>query len=365
MTVRTRSRSRGRPKGTFTTSTGSIIGGSYEVLMESSSCTDIVAAGDNHPLTISSWEQEGGIINGRGAGKRYADNYVADALQTTGNWPHMSIPDAVLDQRAAVEAAARTNPSRPVVDVPNVVFELREAYDTIRQAGRDLLSQWASNHVKLKFALGPLIKDLMALEGFRSAVDQRISEIEGLRVKGIKKTVTCWQGSAQGKKHVSYQSNGISIGAECSGNTKQVVRAHVRWFPAAELKKYSSTQVSGVAQRSVAGLTLDSSTIWEALPWSWFLDWGTSMGSLFAAHRNIVPAYLHSVTVMRHTKTTWESTPGVSSAATGSIPMSAHRFIREEKTRRLTSVTPTAHLPFLSEGKLSTLLALSVLKGGR
>jgi hypothetical protein len=351
------------PKGIFITSTGSQIGGSYPILIGEDSITDVTGIGDNEGLDINKWYQKGAIIHGKGAGKREGINYLADACNTPGNWPHLSIADAPGNLEAATKAAARTTPSRPKVDVPVAIAELADIPLLIRDSGRSILKKLAGANIKYNFGIAPLVGDLVNLLKFRAQVDKRIEIIKKLKDKGYRKTVDIWLGSAQHVKFVTYQSNGISIGNWSTGNTIQLVRAHCRWSPTHDMKSITTEEsIRDLAMRAVLGLNAELSTAWEALPWSWLVDWCSTLGDYLMAHRNIIPAQLHAVSVMRHTITTWETPTSYSSSSTGRIPMTAHLVRRDSKTRQLSSVAPIAHFPFLNGNQMGILASLSVLR---
>lgn len=118
--------------------------------------------------------------------------------------------------------------------------------------------------------------------------------------------------------------------------------------------------MSVLIHRSLYGLTVDASTLWEALPWSWMIDWASSVGDYFKANRNIVPATLMGVHIMRHTKTVHECDAHIS----GTTTMEGIRVVKETKTRNPSFVAPAAHFPFLSGNQMGILASLAVTRRG-
>ena len=45
-----------------------------------------------------------------------------------------------------------------------------------------------------------------------------------------------------------------------------------------------------LAMRAAFGGTIDGSTLWEIMPWSWLIDWNTNMSEFLASERNVIGA---------------------------------------------------------------------------
>jgi len=147
---------------------------------------------------------------------------------------------------------------------------------------------------------------------------------------------------------------------EITQTTCQSVRVHARWLPEPEFTSgLDPAGAERLAMRSLLGLTLDHSTLWEAMPWSWLIDWGSNVGSYFKATRNIIPATLSGVHVMRETETTFLGR-GVSFGAPGS--QSPVNVKLKSKSRRPSFVAPVAHFPFLSGNQMGILASLAVTR---
>jgi len=104
---------------------------------------------------------------------------------------------------------------------------------------------------------------------------------------------------------------------------------------------------------------LDFATLWEAMPWSWLIDWGSNVGDYLKAHRNIVPAELQSVSLMEHSVTQAHIPASVIG---GDLWISQIDVMKETKTRRKVIVAPTAHFPFLTGNQLGILASLAITR---
>jgi hypothetical protein len=225
---------------------------------------------------------------------------------------------------------------------------------------RDFVPEIGSQHLRRVFGIEPLFRDLSKLANFQQQVKRRVADIERLRTQhGFRKTVTCGKYSAQEVQSLIVQSEGLFLGRDFKVNTTETVKAHCRWLPTSDFSPLASPQVVDAwARRSVLGITVDFGTLWEPLPWSWLVDWAFNVGEYFKANRNIVPAILADVSVMRHTTTTATS----DAVAMDDWSLEAISSIRETKKRSTSFVSLDAHFPFLSGSQMGIVAALAVTR---
>jgi hypothetical protein len=114
----------------------------------------------------------------------------------------------------------------------------------------------------------------------------------------------------------------------------------------------------GMAKRSIHGMTIDFSTLWEILPWSWLFDWGTNLGDYLKSKRNIIPASLQSISLIKETINRHE----VPTLVSGNNVMKGGVIITETKQRYPVNITPEAHFPFLSGSQMGILSSLAVTR---
>lgn len=358
-----------RAKGTARNNSGTINIGGGTLNCYVSTCDDQTGPGDNAPFSVERWSFEGGLMHKQNLGGGGFFNYIPDALNVPGNWGHGSVSGLSLDSVYAISAAARSNPSRPYVDIPVAVAELGDLVHLIRETGRGLFSRTAyrrlgNANLGFNFGFLPLVNDIGRILNFQKQLDRRLDEIEVLRgPKGYRRTFSVDRASTTTTINKSMQSNLATYSNVCTRKTSTEVRAHVRWFadPNHPLPPRGSREMRALAQRAVLGLTLDRSTLWEALPWTWLIDWGTNIGNYFKSQRNIIPCLPPHVHIMRHTLThyTWpskefgSSPPGIADAG---------EFIRESKGRSASVLTPTAHFPLLSGKQVGIVASLAVTR---
>jgi hypothetical protein len=316
-----------------------------------------------YPLHIEKYVKTGGLLNKKGSGNQSVfKDFDPTVYDVHANFPHLTSLDGNLsDAAAAVQGAARTNPSRAYVDVPVTVLELGDIAQLLRDTGRKWYRKAAHANISYQFGIAPLVDDLFKLFDFIRHLEQRMKEIERLKSKrGLRRTKDLGEFSRRSFDSKTIQSQGVLYTGTFSIITRQSLRVHCRWFPTHDFKKLGRRSSEWLVKRALHGLTFDSSTAWEALPWTWLIDYCTDIGAYFRANRNIIGASLQDgrVWIIRHTQT--EYVHQGFSAADYTFAKAVVR--RESKVRRSALVSPSAWLPFLSANQLGILLSLAILR---
>lgn len=326
------------------------------------SCSDVVGSGDNAPLNVFHETVEGGRITIPYSGffSAYFDNYRCDMLDGSNTFAHLGVVGDPFDVDAATQAAARTNPSRPYVDAVANALQLGELATLIRDSGRSFIRSMGNNNLMYQFGIVPLVGDVVKMINFSDQVNRRVGEINRLRSqRGLRRTVSIGSYSASETQNRIVQSQGAFLGRDFNVVTTIAIKAHCRWIPDGVPSSLSSSNgVRRLARQAVLGLTFDNSTMWELIPWTWLIDWGTNFGQYFTAHRNIIPATLSDVSVMRHTRTVAQSDPVTLNPGF----LEGIKYVRENKTRATSFVAPTAHMPFLSATQMGIVASLAVTR---
>ena len=361
MPGRTRSYTTTTDKG-YTGRFGGTVGGG-QAYKGNHHCADVTGPGDNAPLYVRHHEYSGGRINKPNVGfySSWFSNYQADLLDNSSEFDHLGIAEVPSETIAATTAAARTNPSRPYVDVPANLLEIGDLAHIIQRRidpEMSLTRALGRDHLRRVFGIQPVYNDLQKLLRFQDQVDRRVQELEVLRSRGLRKTVSIGSFSANVKQSRVVQSYNTFIVGEFDVTTTTSMKVHCRWFPTEDGYRELAIprNLWSLAHRSVLGVTVDASTLWEPMPWSWLIDWATNCGDYFKATRNIVGAGLGDISVMTHSITT-ASWPGYSD---GDVSCTAIESHREDKRRQNAFVAPVAHFPFLSGSQMGIIAALAV-----
>lgn len=338
-----------------------------------SSCSDQTGPDDCAPLHIERVSTSGGVIDKdfkSGTFESWFQDYVADVFDNLSPFGHLAVTGVPSDVEAATSAAARTNPSAPYVDVPVDILDtraglqrlgakmdylVRERTTLARARIRQTGERWLEN----SFSISPLVGDIVKLLFLNEQMTRRIDAINRLyNGKGFRKTVLIGSYESFADNQLLYlQSNGVFIYNYFQVRTFVQLKVHCRWYPETMFAvKPLPAEISALARRALLGLTVDPSTAWELMPWSWLVDWFSNISEVLIAKRNIVPAVLSGVYPMRHTKTYWEC-PGFDYRPAWAS-MTPIQVIRETKLRTSSFVAPYAEFGLFEGRHLGILAAL-------
>lgn len=335
--------------------------------------------GDCLPFNAHHFSIEGGVIQSDYDGGYWVatfNQYPADALNN-GQMPHiMSFFEEKPLAAYSTEAVARTNPSRAYVDVVANVLEMGDVTGLLHTWGKDSMKLFKDHKINLhsgnlwrdlgsgnltySFALAPLIGDLCKLVNFQDQVNRRMKEIDKLAKspKGLRKNVDLARLDASDSLFVVWQSADCYLASSTPRKAARVIRGHCRWRPAPDFFNYTRPELVGLAKRAVTGMNIDFAALWEAVPWSWLIDYGTNLGNFLKTRRNLIPAVLEQCVIVKHT---------ISEIAIPQLRVDQHQMsggtYRVEDYERIPGiVVPTAHFPFLSGNQMGILASLAVTR---
>lgn len=369
--ARIRTKSTTKPQGRIQRN-GVVNNGGFLLNQATERCEDFVGPGDNHRFLVERHDYTGGVINllpwHTGLG-RAAENWTCDALTNGAIFGHIAVPDALPMDTIVAQAAARTNPSRPYVDVPIMILELGDITKLLANSTRYLARGdkkgyakfVAANNIRYQFGIAPLVGDLVKLLKFRDAVVRRIRELNKLKTKGLRRTISFGSASASVEMPNQFlQSSYMTVTSNVKKTTTVSQKVHCRWKPTGNiLRDMDDDEMSVIATRAVLGLTADASTAWELMPWSWLIDWNIAIGDYFKANRNIVSAELSALTYIEHTLTV-ATTPHVTHNGSGTC--TGINRVLERKLRQPTTLNPQAHFPFLDGRQMGILASLAIMR---
>jgi hypothetical protein len=322
---------------------------------------DYVEPGDCANFVVQHYTCEGGRatqFDRSNYWQGWFENTAVTGIRDPGYFPHLTgLYGDIGDGAYAAQAAARTNPSSPYVDIPVNILELGDVARLLSEVSSNL-KRIAATNIKYQFGIMPIAGDLAKLVNFAEQVDRRVKQIQKLRTKGLRRTITLASLSKSELQNRVLNSEDAYWTADLEVQTTCVVKGHCRWVPTMDISHLSQPEMTALAKKAVLGLTVDFSTLWEAMPWSWLIDWGTSMGDFLKAQRNIIPAQLETVTISRALETTY-TWPGADWGYGRITPINIRRW---GGYRKPLVVAPTAHLPFLSGEQVGILASLAIMR---
>jgi len=335
---------------------------------DESTCVDEVGPGDCGFFQVDRITGSGGLINNVHKGEKsyfrpYADNYVCAAIVAAGkaSYPFISsYPGEKSSAEYATQLQARTNPSRPYVDIPVQLAEMAELPLLVKKAGDSVIKNHASDFLWLQFGLAPLIRDVQKLVKFADAVHRRMDEINRLKGKtGLRRSIDLDSLTASTSNNIVMNSFMIYVERMCETVGQRNIRGHARWMPDVDFSKITQREMVALAKRSLLGVTWDFSTMWEACPWSWLIDWFSNVGDFLKASRNIIPAHCIGLWLMRHT----HCDSRTDQWSSDEHRLDATHVTKDRKERYYVSTGLTAQFPFLTGSQLGILTSLAIMKG--
>lgn len=304
------------------------------------------------------------------------DNYWPTYPRTT-TVNHQVVAGVPSDNEIGISTLAKTNPSKPSIDVLLFLYELKDLPMLARQVhmnlnalkfqGKPPILRWtqtvAGNVLSFEFGIKPLIKDLQALVSFQKEVDQKVRLLERLYNNGgLRTKIRPVTNSTFSRVSVTCDSSAGIIPATIDRITSVSKWGSVRWTPdPSKPRPTTDAQMLDLARRAVFGRDLSLDSLWNAVPYSWMVDWFSNANEFLSSFRNTVPCIHSNVCVMTHTKTSYS----------GKVDRSSYPYLkggdfdltRETKSRVVMPfLLPEAHLSFLDGRQVSILGSLGITR---
>jgi hypothetical protein len=225
----------------------------------------------------------------------YIVDYPVPPLSITPSLPNWSY--------YVTKALAGMNPNRPIVDLPLFIFELKDIPRMLRDAGRIIFrgdiaaKDIPGSYLSFKFGHAPLFSDLQKLLDYGEACESAIARLKRAdarnRFSGTLDKYRFSLGSAAGGYNTPYSIAKV--------HWKQTLYSHrTVWYSAKLSPLYTLPEWDSPIARArwALGLNVSLETIWNAIPWSWLIDYFTNIGSFLAAYRGGMPQGIDSICIM-------------------------------------------------------------------
>nr|UJQ85407.1 MAG: hypothetical protein 1 [Leviviridae sp.] len=234
----------------------------------------------------------------------------------------------------------------------------------MRLAGRNIITKAAGANLAYQFGWKPLVSDLKSLLSTADLIEKRARELKRFYDRGLRYTQDLYSSSDMimindwitAQPYIRYKGN-------ITRTTTRKVWGHIRWKPTT-LPPRTDAEYRKLAWKAINGFSTSSlpASAWELIPWSWLIDYFSSVGDFLQAHRNTVPAVIDRCVIMEHAKTvtTFDNFSGIHSSFTVE-PMNGARVTFETKTRASAMPGISAYLPLLSNRQISILGSLAIL----
>lgn len=291
------------------------------------------------------------------------------------------------------EAWARTLPGSPILNLGNAIFELKDAPAMIRQT-RDFFQRMSSlrtafqssnsgktvgdalnakspitggDYLNLQFGWVPMLQDLWGVLTFQKALAKKLAFLKRNNRKVVR--VHRELRSSTYQKLVIDTSTGSSVVlgpsvfssfyTSSNGDARYTTTYRYKrraWYSAAyvfyipELEE-PFADLTGL-KMNLLGLSLDPSTIYHAVPWTWLVDWFTNTGrsvsnAVTMSRFHVVAKYAYVMNTEEHSYTDTgfqHMRPGKFSIIVPPLP--AARMYSASTTERRTYKSRVAASPF-------------------
>lgn len=343
--------------------------------------TDIVGNWNSeNPMSSEHRTKSGGLINGTSGGVT-----CVNVRATCLNNQHPSFLTTTSGFRSEQDAVGDSHPGEPAVSIPNFLFELKDVPSMLKHAYGRARGLWSAagkpNNQQLKviknylkapknpaedwlnynFGWRPLVNDLLDIHKVAGWMNSRAKILNDLsHRKYISRRATLGSKSAvRTVNSVAYNSFGIGITGTAidAEQLNSWVVAHFKADPFMFRSALSSDYKKLL--NLALGLDFAPAMIWDALPWSWLVDWFTEVGGVIHARQNRMGIVFKDGSRMDHRVVTRVIHP-VRKIKVSSEPAV---IVREKKAREPVgiSILPSG-LNYLGAGQLTTLASLLVTR---
>lgn len=272
-------------------------------------------------------------------------------------YPSYSLHES--DIEFVTRAVADTNPSAADIDVPVFIAELRDVPSLFRNAAEKLSKASANEYLKFEYGIKPLANDIRR---FLKVADQLAKRLERIRQARsnyglVRKYLPPdrWETHQFTDEPVDYaEILNDRFGVKASGTVTIERWATIKWTPDFDPLGVPDTDegLLRLAKRAVFGGTVDGATLWQAMPWSWLIDWSSNMGDYLASKRNIVGASPGEICLMK--KTTINSSSYLYRKDQVDLP---------DYTRRWTMVNSPSKVAFVRKERLIDVKPAAITTG--
>lgn len=264
------------------------------------------------------------------------------------------------------DALNKANPfANPSVDLAVDVLELRDFPSMLKHLGdifgsfekkqtRLMTQRLSELPINIEFGWAPLIRDFVRLYDYLRLVNDRLERINRLGYSfsshGVRLRNQTWTETA------NYGQFGLNF-------TRRTISTAVSW--AVYTARLNPGEGIGFqpptwndAFDAVYNTNVDYKALWQALPWSWFLDMWANVSDYLEANRHGTAIQVRDLNIMYNVKTTqeWTSTPP------SGVSVKAGKFTAESKLRKYIPI-PSPQLAFknfmFSNDMESTLVNLT------
>jgi len=270
------------------------------------------------------------------------------------------------------QALSKTNINVPEVNLPAFFAELKDLPMLFRAWGNSLLQRVATGHLSYRWAIRPMVSDILKLVNFTRSVNERIVWLTRLRDGDgvLKRRATLGTDSdVDSPTTVAVKSAGAFITGRRTVTYTSKVWATVQWKLASNaIIPNPGPELEVLATRLAFGINSAGAlaALWEIMPWSWLVDWFLGISTVMSATNNTLPLRWSRICIMRTreaiaTVVPYRTDPD-SSWCTFTGKHEQKSTWKERRVGQPSLPFVPSVLPLFDAGKWSILGSLAVLK---
>jgi len=313
------------------------------------------------PFSVHSRSISGGTVTGIQPSGTVFNNFPCERYVGI-DYPQAHLPTTLdFPSDAVDQVLKRTYPGKPLLDLPVSIAELRDIPHMFRIVGDGFFKKSANSYLLYQFGWKNFFNDLRnVFVQFPNAIARRNKQLQDLKKYGSKvKVAKLGSDSASFiDKHLSVTTTGgLDIYVDHSITTTVDLWGFARWRLSdfGNMWLDSDSAIVEEAKRSLLGLDNPVKSFYDALPWTWLIDWFVNLGDILERQGNALFLEPGEVCLCRSTrtelKTTWTNDSRLK-------PLSGVLYTKERTLRP--SSTLTAHIPMLDAGSVGILSSLII-----
>lgn len=194
---------------------------------------------------------------------------------------------------ALTRVAAWSSPGKATVSLPNFIAELRDLPGMIfrkKPKGRKNPTGSSNSVAETNFGWAATFSDIQKMLEFTADFERRLKELNAIydRPGGLKRQRVVAESHLSSETYVAANSWICGVGVNRLNLCTSRQWAALSWVPlfGAMSTKPNAAELANKAKASIHGWRANPKLVWDALPWSWFIDYFANVGDLIEASSN-------------------------------------------------------------------------------
>jgi len=281
--------------------------------------------------------------------------------------------------RSVASGANSSHPGEPVIEIPNFIYELKDVPSMLKKHaevaieleelahkhGARSIGEYMANPknpskdwLAFNFSWKPLVADLEALGSINEYARRRNRQLSAdFGVTNTRAEL------GENKSHGS--DSGYYIHSSTFPSRRVSEHTTRKWCVYNWICNYApivALESRGLATLANAlGVDLNMKHAWNALPWSWLVDWFIGVDEIIGAHSNRFGWYLAGCSTMTHTISRTDNTEACSFDPKIEFPPFSQHTERKQRNGALPSISVKPVANFFKPDHLATLASLKVM----